>query len=80
MLAWMLWKSWRGGDARVKAVVFAAGCGIIAHVFYGLGDAITVWDRFAFVFWWTAGIALAQYTLVYATGRSVESPLILVKS
>jgi O-antigen ligase len=80
MLARMLWKNWRAGDARVKALVFAAAGGMIAHLFYGLGDAIALWDRFAFVFWWMAGITLAQYILVHPAAKSVESPLIPVKS
>jgi O-antigen ligase len=79
-LFWLMWKVWRWGDLQSKAIAFAAGCAMIAHLCYGVGDAVTVWDRFAFVFWWTAGIVLAQYILVRSMRKSVESPLILVKS
>jgi O-antigen ligase len=65
VLAWMLWNVWRFGDAKAKAIALATACGIAAHLFYGLGDAIPVWDRFAFVFWWLVGLALALHTLVH---------------
>jgi len=30
---------------------------------YGLGDAIPLWDRFAFGLWWMLGMAAALYVL-----------------
>ena len=80
VLFWMLWKCWRAGDSRAKATAVAAGCGLIAHMFYGLGDAIALWDRLGFVFWWTAGLILAQHALVHSMKSRVEIPLIPVKS
>lgn len=67
ILGWMLWQSWRRGGASAKAV--AAGCagGLLAHAFFGLGDAITLWDRFTFLYWWMVGLAAAQYILVAKT-------------
>lgn len=59
----MIWYCWRQGDADAAAVAIAVGAGLLAHAVYGLGDAITLWDRFAFIFWWLLGLLAAQYTL-----------------
>lgn len=60
----MLWACWRDGDRGARVVAVAVGAGLLAHGIYGLGDAITLWDRFAFVWWVMLGIAAAQYWLV----------------
>lgn len=41
----------RSGDAFSTALALALTVGFIAHTGYSLGDAITLWDRFAFVWW-----------------------------
>jgi O-antigen ligase len=79
-LGWMLLTSWRQGDAKAKAIALGTACGLIAHIVYGMGDAVPVWDRFAFVFWWLVGLAGAQYTLVQFVPRTIENRLIAVKS
>jgi O-antigen ligase len=61
---WMAWRCWRSGDVPARVVAVAAAGGLLAHGIYGLGDAITLWDRFAFVFWWLLGIISAQYVVV----------------
>ncbi|MFN8379742.1 MAG: O-antigen ligase family protein [Anaerolineae bacterium] len=61
---WVLWKVWRRGDPRDRAVAVAVAAGLLAHMVYGMGDAITLWDRFAFGYWWMIGLAAAQYALV----------------
>lgn len=66
---WMLWCVWRTGTARDRAIALALGAGLAAHAVYGLGDAITLWDRFAFVYWWMLGLAAAQYRLVSARAK-----------
>ena len=48
-----------------QAVAVSAG-GLLAHAVYGMADAITLWDRFAFVFWIMLGLLAAQYWLVQA--------------
>lgn len=54
-----LWSVWRKGTpfGRHLAVVLALSLG--AHSFYGLGDAIKLWDRYAFVWWWLMGMVCA---------------------
>ncbi len=49
-------------EAKWYAVGLAAG--LLAHLVYGLADAIPVWDRFGFVFFWMLGLAAAQYVLL----------------
>jgi O-antigen ligase len=60
---WMLFKTWEKGDFGAKAVAAAVAGGLVAHGVYGMGDAITLWDRFAFVYWWLLGLAGAGYVL-----------------
>jgi O-antigen ligase len=55
---------WRGGGWRQRGLALATACGMIAHFVYGMGDAITLWDRFAFGFWWFVGLAGAQYVVL----------------
>ncbi len=61
---WMLLQSWRRGDAGAKALAAALGAGLLAHAAYAIGDAITLWDRFIFLYWWMLGLAAAQYVVV----------------
>ncbi len=62
---WMLVRLWRVSPQRSEARMMAvtlAGC-FIAHAVFGLADAITLWDRFIFVFWWLVGMVGAQYVV-----------------
>lgn len=59
---WMVWRVWRSGSALSRAMAIGAGAGLLAHGVFGLGDAIALWDRFTFLFWWTLGIGMAAYT------------------
>lgn len=62
--AWMLCAAWRRGDAAARAASAALAAGLLAHLIYGLADAIALWDRLAFIFWLLLGLAGAQYALV----------------
>jgi len=64
VLGFMLLKTWRSGDSKARFVAVGVAGGLLAHAVYGLGDAVALWDRFAFIFWWLTGIATAQYVLV----------------
>ncbi|HYO87452.1 MAG TPA: O-antigen ligase family protein [Candidatus Limnocylindrales bacterium] len=74
-VAWMLWRAWCAGSARDRALALAIGAGLAAHFVYGLGDAITLWDRFAFVYWWLIGLAAAQYVIVRQRSFAAEEAL-----
>jgi O-antigen ligase len=60
---YLLFKGYQQGPASARAVFAAVGAGLFAHAFFGVGDAITMWDRFAFVFWWLIALGGAQYML-----------------
>lgn len=60
----MLLASYRRGSAEVKALAVGVAAGLLAHAVYGVGDAIPLWDRFAFVFWWLFALAGAAYIQV----------------
>jgi O-antigen ligase len=66
--AWMLIYAYRHGDRPSQIIAAAVGAGMLAHGFFGVGDAITVWDRFAFLFWWLLALASAQFMLARNPG------------
>jgi len=61
VLLYALWRGWKQGDANHHTLVLAILGGLLAHTFYGLGDAVKIWDRFAFIGWCMAGLAMAQW-------------------
>ncbi|MBI1257216.1 MAG: hypothetical protein GC204_07070 [Chloroflexi bacterium] len=62
-LAWMVWRAWRKGDLLLRVVAVSAAAGLIAHAIFGLGDAITMYDRFAFAYWLFVGMVGGAYVL-----------------
>jgi O-antigen ligase len=60
----LLLSVWRQGDWWLRGLALATTCGIIAHLIYGLGDAVAFWDRFGFGFWWLIGLAGVQYVVL----------------
>jgi hypothetical protein len=58
-------QAWRNSpDESVRLLVTGIGAGLIAHLVYGLTDAVPLWDRFAFLFYWLLGFAAAQPILL----------------
>jgi O-antigen ligase len=62
--AYMLWVCWQSGDYNARVVAVAVGGGLLAHIGYGMGDAIPLWDRFSFLLFMLFGLAAGQYVLV----------------
>ncbi len=60
--AGMLWRGFQSGDDRLRMLSVALAGGLLAHAVFGLVDAITLWDRLAFVFWLMLGLSAAVYT------------------
>ncbi|MBC8100951.1 MAG: O-antigen ligase family protein [Armatimonadetes bacterium] len=58
-VAYMLHTVWQRHDPTTQRVAIALSGGFVAHSIYGLGDAIPLWDRFAFIGWWMLGITVA---------------------
>lgn len=69
--AFMAWRIWQQGDREARIVMLGILGGLLAHAVYGLVDAVTFWDRFAFFFWLMLGLLAAQYRLV--TGAATPS-------
>ncbi len=65
-VAYMVYYCWRYGDSSERAVSLGALSGLLAHAIFGLADAIPLWDRFAFIYWYMLGLISVQYTLVVA--------------
>lgn len=49
----------RRGDLIIRGLIGS----LIAHSIFGIADAIPVWDRFAFLFWWVLGLSIAYITV-----------------
>jgi O-antigen ligase len=60
---YMLLAAYRRGEAEVRALAVGVAAGLLAHAVFGMGDAIPLWDRFAFVFWWMLALAGAAYVV-----------------
>ncbi len=60
-IGWMLWHVWRAKSKLQRTIAASIAAGLLAHFVYGMGDAITLWDRFIFVFWALLGLAGATY-------------------
>ncbi|MBW4437308.1 MAG: O-antigen ligase family protein [Pleurocapsa minor GSE-CHR-MK-17-07R] len=58
---WLAWRTWRQSTGLGRALALGAVCGIAAHLVYGVGDAIPLWDRLAFGGWWVVGLLGASY-------------------
>ncbi|HVU13734.1 MAG TPA: O-antigen ligase family protein [Phototrophicaceae bacterium] len=63
VLIYMIWRTWRVGTPLLKAVAVCAGAAILAHAVFGLADAITMYDRFGFLYWLFAGLVGGAYAL-----------------
>ncbi len=63
VLIFMLLRIWRTGDNFIRAAALAAGAGLAAHAFFGLADAVTLFDRFIFAYWLLVGIVGGCYLL-----------------
>jgi putative inorganic carbon (hco3(-)) transporter len=70
---YMLWTCWHNGNQQSRVAAVAIGSGLLAHVVYGLGDAIPLWDRFSFVYWFMLGLAAAHYTVNQRTRIEFQS-------
>lgn len=73
VLALMVWRAWRKGDPFVRAVAASAAAGLIAHSVFGIGDAITLFDRFTFAYWLFVGMAGSAYILACRLPETVET-------
>jgi O-antigen ligase len=60
----MLFYSWRRGDGQQKILAAGIAASLLAHGVFGLADAITLWDRFIFLYWWLLALVGAQFTVM----------------
>lgn len=74
---YMLWYSYRYGSLEIQGYATAVSAGMVAHMIYGLADAIPLWDRFAFLFWWMLALSAALYihTRQQVQSDSRDSPM-----
>lgn len=61
VLFWMAIQVWRQSPISDKNMTICITGSILAGMGYGVGDAITLWDRFAFIHWWFMGLTVALY-------------------
>lgn len=63
VIIYMLFRCFRTENRHLQVLAVAVGGGLLAHNIFGLGDAIPIWDRFAFVGWIIIALACATDTL-----------------
>jgi O-antigen ligase len=61
------------GSKAERAAALALTAGLFSHAVYALTDAIPIWDRFAFLFWWLLGLLSGLDARVSAR-RSAPAP------
>ncbi len=64
VMGYGLFRAYRLGNRNLKVIAVAVAGGLLAHAFFGMGDAVTLWDRFAFVFWWLLAMGSALVWVV----------------
>lgn len=57
----MAWRCWRQPDRLSRVIAVGVIAAVLGHGIFGTGDAVALWDRFIFVFWWALGLLGAQY-------------------
>lgn len=58
-----LTRAYKLGGNNLKIASISVAGGLLAHIFFGMGDAIALWDRLAFLLWWLLALASALYWL-----------------
>jgi len=58
-----LLRIYRLGDNQLKVFAISIVGGLFAHIIFGLGDAVAIWDRLAFLLWWMFALSSATYWL-----------------
>lgn len=72
-MLYMSVRIWQRGDAYERAIGISLLAGLIAHGAFGMGDAVTLWDRFSFVFWLLIGLTAAQYVVTVRLAQKSTS-------
>ena len=62
-VAWMAFQTYQKSSNHFKIMTIGITSGILAYMGYGMGDTITLWDRFAFIHWWFIGLLTSVYIL-----------------
>ncbi|MDZ4767710.1 MAG: O-antigen ligase family protein [Chloroflexota bacterium] len=59
--AWigLLWRAWRMGDGVVRTIAAGLGAAWAAHMIFNLADAITLFDRWIWLYWLLIGLGVA---------------------
>ncbi len=64
VIFFLLWRVIRQKYTDLTILAWAVGAGLLAHLLYGMGDAITLFDRYAFLGWWLYGLGMGIYAEV----------------
>jgi O-antigen ligase len=54
---------WNSSNTSIRSASIILGASLFAHAFFGLGDAIPIWDRFHFIQWIMIGLLCAHFRL-----------------
>jgi putative inorganic carbon (HCO3(-)) transporter len=57
----LLWGGWKAQQGSARLLALSLGAGLIAHLIFGLTDAVALGARPGFLLWWTFGLAEAVW-------------------
>jgi len=63
IVGWMAIQIYRHENLNSKIMTIAITSSILSYMGYGIGDTITLWDRFAFLHWWFIALIIGIYTV-----------------
>jgi O-antigen ligase len=69
-----LWRASLSNQRLIRLLAKGVAAGLVGHAVYGLTDAIPVWDRMGFIFWWLLGIAGALEVLTTEPSKPESAP------
>ena len=58
---WGLVRCYRLGDNQFRVLIIGIAGALLAHIIFGVGDAVAIWDRLAFLLWWMFALSNALF-------------------
>jgi len=59
----MTFQTYHHQNLNSKIMTIGITSGILSYMGYGVGDTITLWDRFSFVHWWFIALVVSVYVV-----------------
>jgi putative inorganic carbon (hco3(-)) transporter len=60
-MVWIIIQIYHQTNVNFRIMTISITSGILSYMGYGVGDTITLWDRFAFLHWWFIAFMISVY-------------------